>query len=246
MAAEARLTREVEEAAWRRVDGCAALTEEDRAVMAAALGHPVALVPDGVAPIDLHPGVSVADVPTATFVANFAYAPNRDAATFLLEDLVAPVRAEVPDVRWMLVGNEPPSELLDLAARRGVEVTGRVPSVSPYLHSAHVLVCPLRVGGGVKVKVLEALAHGKAAVTTSIGAQGLGPAREGLVVEDHPTALATTVARLLTDPGARAAQEAKARAAAALLPSWDVAAELLHDAYRGLPTAVPSGLEVPA
>ena len=79
----------------------------------------------------------------------------------------------VPNAKLFIVGNEPPPSLLSLTLNKQIEVTGYVDSLIPFYNLANVVVCPLRIGGGVKVKVLEALKAGKAIVSTSIGAQGL-------------------------------------------------------------------------
>jgi glycosyltransferase involved in cell wall biosynthesis len=107
-------------------------------------------------------------------------------------------------------------------------VTGPVSDVVPWLRAARVFVAPLRMGGGVKVKILEALTLGKAVVTTRIGAQGLHRLSPGsLVVADDPDEFADAVARLLVDDPERVRQEARARLAARRLPTWDAAAEQL-------------------
>jgi glycosyltransferase involved in cell wall biosynthesis len=120
-----------------------------------------------------------------------------------------------------------------------VVVTGRVPSVEPYFERAQVIVCPLREGGGVKVKVLEALARGKAVVTTSVGVQGLGPAADdALRVEDRPRRFARAVAEILRDETERRRLEQAAKALAATLPTWDDAVDGLIGCYQELATPV--------
>jgi glycosyltransferase involved in cell wall biosynthesis len=235
--AEADRTWAAEVAAWEAADRCVAVTEEDAARMREVVpGLPVTVVPDGVVERLADPmGGSPDGPPTVTFVANFAYEPNLDAARHLLDDIAPRVDARVGGVCWQLVGNDPPPDLLDRAARRqNVLITGRVPYVAPYLDGADVVLCPLRVGGGVKVKVLEALAHGCAVVTTPVGAQGLGSATSGLVVAEGPEDLAARTSRLLLDPAARATARAAARAAAAAQPTWDDAARQLVAVYDGV------------
>jgi polysaccharide biosynthesis protein PslH len=235
--AEYLRTLEVETASWARASLCAALTRDDAAIMSAALpGLDVRLVPDGigrVAPVQCAGAAPRAGV--VVFAANFAYQPNVDAALYLCREIWPRVARRVPEARLLLVGNAPPDEVRRLARRRDVVVTGRVPSVEPFLDEASVVVCPLRVGGGIKVKMLEAMSRGKAIVTTGVGAQGLGAlAGRAFVVEDQPGAFAHAVARLLYDAGARRALEHGARSAAAGLPTWDDAAAELGACYRDL------------
>jgi glycosyltransferase involved in cell wall biosynthesis len=124
------------------------------------------VVPDAVDHLGSAPLDAVAPRPELVFVANFAYQPNVDAAFWLCREIFPRVREQVPEARALLVGNGPPQELQALACEH-IFVTGRVPSVAPSLDRAAVVVCPLRVGGGIKVKMLEALCRGKAIVASS-------------------------------------------------------------------------------
>jgi glycosyltransferase involved in cell wall biosynthesis len=88
--------------------------------------------------------------------------------------------------------------------RSDVVVAGSVPDLEPYYRRAPLVVVPMRLGGGTRIKVLEALAHGKAVVTTSIGAEGLSLSRgEALEIADGPEAFADACVRLLENPEAR-------------------------------------------
>jgi glycosyltransferase involved in cell wall biosynthesis len=130
----------------------------------------------------------------------------------------------VPGAQLWLVGNAPPDGIRALKRDR-VRVTGRVPDVVPYLDDATVIACPLRIGGGVKVKALEAVRRGKAVVSSPIGAQGL-PAGAVITATD-PEQFADAASGLLLDPALRARQQDRARSAACELPSWDGAAGTL-------------------
>lgn len=231
---EAERTRRAERTAWHRADGVGALTPEDRRVIQAAGVEQVHLVPDGVEPV-AGAARTPADAPAiVTYIGNFAYEPNVDAALYFAKDVFPHVVRAVPDARLLLVGNEPPRQVQALADR-SVVVTGRVPDVSPYLREATVVVCPLRIGGGVKVKMLEALAHGKAVVSTSIGIQGLSAAADGaVVVTDDAGAMAAQVAELLGDYQRRHALEGAAQRYASSLPTWDDAAAALLDCYESV------------
>jgi glycosyltransferase involved in cell wall biosynthesis len=156
------------------------------------------------------------------FVGNFAYEPNVDAALYFCRDIFPLILKDVPNVRLFLVGNAPPSEICSLRSNRHIEVSGRVASLIPFYKHADVVVCPLRIGGGVKVKVLEALGHGKAIVSTSIGAQGLDlSTHRAVVVADEARGFADNVVRLLVHPEERHLQERQALAYAGTLPTWD-------------------------
>lgn len=236
-----RATRQEEVAAWRAADVCAAVTEEDRRAIAAARGRPVHLVPDGADHLTLPPRLQLPDpahrapgTHSLLFLGNFGYQPNADAAVHLCRDVLPRVRAQGADAGVVLAGTSPPAEVRALEEVPGVVVTGRVPDMAPYLAAADLFVCPLRVGGGVKVKMLEALAAGKAIVSTPVGVQGL-PAADGAAgvrVAGDVDAFADAVVGLLADPAARAAAGRAARAYVEGLPTWDEAAGALAACYR--------------
>jgi polysaccharide biosynthesis protein PslH len=245
---EAERTAAWEDAVWRRATVCAAVTDEDAAVIRAAVrGVPVLVVPDGAdlpePAAEVTPAPKPPDRPVLAYIGNYAYEPNVDAARHLVADVLPLVRAAGHDPAVWLVGNEPGPEVAGLADDPAVTVTGTVPEVGPYLAAADVVVVPLRIGGGVKVKVLEALAAGKAVVTTPVGAQGLAAAsRAGaLAVGTGARQLAGEVASLLADDGRRLAMERAASAAARRLPTWDDAACHLLDTYAGAVTGSYTG-----
>ena len=122
---------------------------------------------------------------TLLFVGNYEYAPNQDAARILVERVLPRVRQALPDARLQLVGANPPGWLQALAADH-IEVSGRVPDVAPYLARATVFVCPLRMGAGLKNKVLEALAMGIPVVATPLSV-------DGIAVRDGESALIAEV-----------------------------------------------------
>jgi glycosyltransferase involved in cell wall biosynthesis len=235
-----RLAREAELSCWTRATHLAAVTPEDQLTIEHDTHRQVALVPDGadhVGHLRVAGGrcsLERPQRPLIALVANFGYAPNVDAALHLHRDILPLVRAQVPDVQVWLVGNAPPPQLRALSGS-DVTVTGRVDDVLPYLDAADVAVCPLRVGGGVKVKTIEALRRGKAIVSTPVGAQGLdGPARAALAIAEDDAKFASHVVSLLLDPGERGRRERRAATAARALPSWDDGAAALTAAYGEL------------
>jgi glycosyltransferase involved in cell wall biosynthesis len=230
-----RETREHEIKAWRRATLCAAVTEDDRRTMLQVAPQlDVRVVPDGLDHLASPPANLLEPQPEVVFVANFAYQPNADAALWFCREIFPRVREQVREARALLVGNNPPPEVRALACDQ-LCVTGRVRSVAPYLDRAAVVVSPLRIGGGIKVKVLEALCRGKAIVSTSIGVQGLGPgARDCIEVADDAGAFAAACSLLLRERAARKELERRARMFGATLPTWDEAAQSLIACYHGL------------
>jgi glycosyltransferase involved in cell wall biosynthesis len=146
------------------------------------------------------------------FVGNFAHPPNVDAARWLVDDIMPRLRARSAGARLLIVGAGAPADVR-ARTRSDVEVLGEVPSVAPFLDSAAVVLAPVRIGGGMRMKALHALASGKALVTTSRGAEGLAVhgVKAPFVVADEPEAFAAAVAELLHDAGRRADLGAAAR-----------------------------------
>ncbi|MEO6138041.1 MAG: glycosyltransferase [Luteimonas sp.] len=158
--------------------------------------------------IPLYAYDSVADAPAANlherrdllFVAGFAHTPNADGAAWFVREVLPKVRQAYPDIHLYLVGSHPNGTVLDLAGP-GITVTGYVSdeALANFYKRARVVVAPLRYGGGMKGKVLEAMRFGVPCVTSEAGAQGLADAREFLVAIDDADDFARQVADLLHD-----------------------------------------------
>jgi glycosyltransferase involved in cell wall biosynthesis len=233
--ADAWAGRRTERRALRHCDAAVVFSDRDRGRIAAA-GPPrlrVATVPLGWEPPTRVAEPAGQEPPIVTFVGNFIHPPNVDAAQHLVHDILPRLRVEVPDVSVVIVGAEPPESVRCLAGG-GVEVTGTVPDVGPYLERSAVVVAPVRHGGGTRVKVIEALAAGKAVVTTSIGAEGVHAPQDVLTVADGPTAVAAAVANLLRDRAARTDQARRAGEWAASNLSWAATVDRLEELYAAL------------
>jgi glycosyltransferase involved in cell wall biosynthesis len=162
------------------------------------------------------------DIPSVLFVGNFLYYPNIDAALYFCNDIFPLILEEVPDARLFIVGNSPPPEIRALRAHNNnVVITGYVSSLYSFYKSAKVVVCPLRIGGGIKVKILEAVRAGKAIVSTSVGAQGLNIYNQLLCIADKPSDFANYVIRFLSIAEERHHQEQNALEFAKTMPTWD-------------------------
>lgn len=134
------------------------------------------------------------------FTGVMGYAPNEDAALYFAEDIFPLVKAKRPQAQFWIVGSEPSERVNALTRIPGIHVTGNVDDVRPYVWSAAVFVCPLRLGSGVKNKILAAMAMQKATVATSMSIDGLDLADKREVwLADDPQAFADKVVRLLTD-----------------------------------------------
>lgn len=169
------------------------------------------------------------------------YAPNITAAVTLATDVLPRVRARVPAARVAIVGRRPHPHVRALAELDGVEVTGEVPDVVPWLRRASVFVCPMSSGSGIKNKVLEAMSSGRPCVVTSRAAQGIDvvSGRE-VMVADGPAEIAVKVADLLADPLRAEQLGAAARQRIRTDHSWDSVAARHREvlASAALSTAV--------
>jgi glycosyltransferase involved in cell wall biosynthesis len=148
------------------------------------------------------------------FTGSMDWMPNEDAIVWFTEAILPLVRAQVPDVTLTVVGRNPPVRVQALGERDpSVRVTGRVDDVRPYVERSAVFVVPIRIGGGTRLKIYEAMAMERPVVSTTVGAEGL-PVRDGVdaVLADEPQAFADAVVALLRHPArARAiGQEAAA------------------------------------
>lgn len=192
--------------AWRRFDLVQVFTEGDAAAVrtrAPDLDSRLRINPYGmVLPPALDPTAEEED--TLLFTGTFAHLPNRDAARWLAAEIMPAVRQQRPDALLRIVGHRPPLEVLALAGP-GVEVIADAPSVEPYLAAAAVVIAPVRSGGGMRMKVLEALAKGKAVVTTPLGAEGFTrfETEPPLAIAAAATGLAADAAELLAEPARR-------------------------------------------
>ncbi len=185
---EAAKLRWYERAKMPLYQGFLACSEQDAAVIRRdAPGVPSLVIPNGADLRTFVPsGLSRSEEPTLLYVGSMDYYPNIDAVQFFFKSMYQTIRQAVPNVRVQIVGHAPPREIQKLANLPGVQVTGTVPDVRPYYERATVLVVPLRLGGGTRLKITEAMAMGLPVVSTTVGAEGLdiSPGKDILVADD--------------------------------------------------------------
>lgn len=215
---EARRMTAYEAAAVRRFDQVIAVSAHDRERMSRWVDPArISVAPTGVDLARFGEGAPdpATAAPLVVFVGSMDWEPNEDGVLWFHRDAWPRVREAVPAATLRIVGRRPPASIARLASE-GVEVTGTVPSVVEHLHAAAVVVVPLRVGGGTRLKIYEAMAASRPVVATTIGAEGLDY-RDGedILIEDAPERFADAVIGLLREPARRAAmgQAAKRRAA---------------------------------
>ena len=150
--------------------------------------------------------------------------PNEDAMLWFLREVYPRIRQAMPKASLTIVGRSPSSRLRAMAAGvPAVEVTGRVADVRPYLSQAEAVVVPLRIGGGTRIKIPEAMAMAKAVVATPIGAEGL-PFRDGreIRIAEQPESFAQVVVELLKNASLRDAIGSAARAEVVRNHGWSM------------------------
>ena len=134
------------------------------------------------------------------FVGNYLHYPNADAVLHFHSEIWPLLKSRLPEVKFFVVGQGPPPEVQNLSKDKTITVTGRVDDVRPFLKKGWVFICPVRLGGGFRGKILEAMAIGRPVVSTSLGAEGI-PAhqRENIILADNPEDFAQGVEDLMTD-----------------------------------------------
>jgi polysaccharide biosynthesis protein PslH len=166
------------------------------------------------------------------FTGKMDYRPNIDAMRWFTGSVLPRVREQIPDTKLYIVGQKPHRSLEALRDQPGVEITGWVQEVQPFLQAADVYVAPLRMGSGTRLKILEAMAAGCAVVATSTAASGLKDVRESLILTDGETGFAEAIVSLLQDPARRQALGTAAKRAVKQHYDWSVLIPCLLKIYK--------------
>ena len=187
----------------RRVDRVIAVSEADAETMERDYKlEKIYPIPTGVDVDFFRPSAGANAKPNSlVFTGSMDWLPNEDAINYFNNDILPLIRKAVPDVMLTVVGRNPSRKLIELAQRgSSIVVAGRVDDVRPYMEQAAAFIVPLRIGGGTRLKIYEALAMEKPTVSTTVGAEGL-PLRDGveLLLADDPKAFAAAVVKVLTD-----------------------------------------------
>ena len=195
-------------------------------------GIRTAVVPNGV-DCDYFTPRGEPETPTVIFTGGMNMFANRDAVEWFLEAAWPSIRQRVPQVRFVAIGQRPSQGILDAAASdASIVVPGHVPDVRTWVAPAAVYVVPMRVGGGTRLKVLDAMAQGKAIVSTTLGAEGIqGEDGRHFVLADTGSDFADRVVDLLQDDARRRRLGAEARERVEHRYAWPVIGRYLADAY---------------
>ena len=187
----------------QRCDAVVAVSRNDRETISKVYEiQNVEDVPTGVDTNFFRPtGQITAKKHSLIFTGSMDWLPNEDAIQYFVDQIMPFIQRELPDVTLTVVGRNPSTELVKLAERnKQIIVTGRVDDVRPYIEQAVGFIVPIRIGGGTRLKIYEAMAMAKPVISTTIGAEGL-PLRNGhdVLIADEPAAFAGAVVKVLTD-----------------------------------------------
>lgn len=232
-----RKLRRYEAAMMPRFERVVVVTEKEREMaLAMAPEARVEVVPNGVDTEEFRPDATVAEEPaTLVFSGLMDSRSNVDGVLYFVREILPLVRREVPEVRLRILGQRPAPAVQALAKDPAIEVTGFVRDVRPLAQRGTVHVVPLRVGGGSRLKILQALALEKAVVSTTVGAEGLElTAGEHLVIADEAEAFARETVALLRDGERRKALGSAGRRAVVERYDWRAITAPLPELYERL------------
>lgn len=161
---------------------------------------------------------------------------NVDAIIYFYEKIFPYIRREIPDVKLTIAGSNPDKKLLNLAnIDKNVVVTGTVDDMRPYVAGSKVVIVPLRIGGGTRLKIVEAMAQEKPVVSTSVGCEGLEVTRgEDIIVADDPKKFANRTVELLKDEGLRIKIGVNGRKLAETKYDWKIIVDELYSVYQSV------------
>ena len=231
---EAEKLRSYERAVSRRFDANILVSGTDEQALCSAVPEVITSVVSNGVDTDYFTPQGEQDSLTLIYTGGLNMFANLDAVLFFLREIWPLVSAEEPSVRFMVIGQDPPHELREMGKRDPrIEVMGYVADVRPFVTQAAVYVVPLRVGGGTRLKVLDAMAMGKAIVSTSVGCEGIHASPgEHLLVVDNPAHFARTVIDLLRNRTRRVLLGQAARRLVETCYAWPIIGRALQNTYK--------------
>lgn len=238
---EWQMTRAFEDHVGGNATGQIAVSEDEEQIFREERGmrNVLGWVPTGVDCDYFSPSTSTA--PVLAFLGSMDWHANVDAIEHFVRHCYPSIKARCPDVRVILIGRNPTPAIRALGAEdASIEVTGTVDDVRPHLARASIMILPLRVGGGTRIKVFEGMAAGLALVSTRIGTEGL-PVVDGehALLADEPTAFAEAVVSLIQNPERRQQMANVSREWVRKNFSWETAAQKFLDLCQNVVTKMP-------
>jgi glycosyltransferase involved in cell wall biosynthesis len=233
-----RLLKRYEGELVRSFDAVLAVTKEDETSLleAAGVDRDITVIPIAVDTDEVRPLARQPDANHILHIGTMYWPPNIDGVRWFLREVYPIIRRQRPDVVFDIVGSRPPQSLQKISeAGVGINVTGYVTDPTPYLEQAGVFIVPLRAGGGMRVKILNALAQGLPVVSTSLGAEGIAVRNgEHILLADQPADFAAAVVSLLEDPALVARLSRNGRRLAEEVYDYRVVCRSLDQVYGQL------------
>lgn len=244
MGLQARKMARFERRCFSRVTRVIAVTAEEQQTAKAWGARSTSLVSNGVDTEYLQPQEGATEPDSLLFLGSLDWQPNRDALLYLLREILPRIQASHPQAHLRVVGRQPATKLREqIEGLRGVEWVGEVPDIRPYFAQAAIILVPLRIGGGSRIKILESLSMGKAVVTTRIGAEGLDVVSgEHCLIADSPEEFSRCVAQLLDAPQRAAELGRNGRSLVVRQYDWSRLARILEQAWSEV-AATPNSRE---
>lgn len=229
---EARKLFLEEKEVYEKQDAIFVTSSRDRSLMDAEFpGVPKYVIPNGVDTSFFHPSDATPAPHTIVFTGAMNYFPNADGMIWFLREIFPLVKRRVSGARVQIVGGGPPRQLTALASE-DVDITGYVEDVRPYVRGAGVYAVPLRMGGGTRLKVLEAMAMERPVVTTTVGCEGINVIdRTSVLVADAPDRFAEAVIDLMSNAALRQKLVANGRDLVRSEYEWSVVGARLNETY---------------
>lgn len=220
---------------YRGMDRILVLTAQERyGLLGLEPDLRISVIPGGVDTDFFQPPRERSEAPELLFTGHFEQEANRDAVIWFLQTTWPMLKKRIPNIRFKVAGPGSAEFLREAAHRdQALVVLGEVPDLRPHLQAAAVFVCPVRLGSGLRLKILEAMAAGVPVVTTSLGAEGI-PLQQGDngFIADRPEMMADYIELLLQDAPLRQTLSRQARALVDTRFSWDIGIDQIEQVLR--------------
>lgn len=249
LALEAKRIKRYEATIVSQFEQTLAVTEPDRQALVEAVNEfepaqahrelPISVIPIAANTNELLPVERIAGSKNILTLGTLHYPPNADGIRWFISEVFPLIQTQIPEVTLTIIGKNPPKDFLTLAAENPetIKVTGYVPDLIPYLENAGVLVVPVRVGGGMRVRILEALSYAMPVVTTTIGIEGIeAQAGRDVLIEDKAPDFAQAVVHILDDNNLQNALGTNGRRLIEKKYDWQVVLQKLTEIYQDIQT----------
>ena len=228
--------REFELGVCRKYDKIIGMSDDDKDLLQQFIpGLDVSVIPNGVDTAYFEPSGESRDLSKILFVGGMKNSPNLDAVNYFCEQMLPLIKKEIPSTRFWIMGKETDQALQPLLNDGEVKVAGYVDDIRPHLANCGVFVVPLRIAGGTRLKILEAMAAGCAVVSTSVGAEGLEVSDgKNILIADTPKEFVRAVVEVIDNADRQKRLGANARELVDSKYDWEAIASVHDDLYRSM------------